>query len=107
MKSTQIGPRCQSKECTLHPVVFRHLSCVSDTFEPRLELDWLLPTSRVGEYWREGRRLLDRSLGPGSTTAYRRMMEDNTHLFLGQLLETPEDFFGHIQLSVLCIDLCF
>lgn len=72
----------------------------------RLELDWLVPTSRVGEYWREGRRLLDRSLGPGPTTAYRRMMEDNTHLFLGQLLETPEDFFSHIGLSVWRIAFC-
>jgi hypothetical protein len=72
----------------------------------RLDLDWLIPTCRVGEYWREGRRLLDRSLGPGATTAYRRMMEDNTRLFLGQLLETPGDFFSHIGLSVRPIDLC-
>jgi hypothetical protein len=66
----------------------------------RLEMDRLLPTSRVGEYWREGRKLVDRSLGPGATASYRRMMEDNTRMFLGQLLETPDDFFGHIGLSV-------
>ena len=29
-------------------------------------------------------------------------MEDNTLLFLGQLLETPEDFLNHIGLSVRC-----
>ena len=28
------------------------------------------------------------------------MMEDKVHLFLGQLLEAPEDFFSHIRLSV-------
>lgn len=33
-------------------------------------------------------------------------MEDNTHLFLGQLLETPEDFFSHIGLSVWRIAFC-
>ena len=65
-------------------------------------MDWLVPTTRVSEYWRECRRLLDRSLGPGITISYRRMMEDNTLLFLGQLLETPEDFLNHIGLSVRC-----
>jgi len=61
-------------------------------------MDWLLPTSRVGEYWREGRKLLDRSLGPGATAPYRRMMEDTTHMFLGQLLDAPEEFLSHIGL---------
>jgi cytochrome P450 len=63
-------------------------------------MGWLLPTARMNEHWREGRRLLDRSLGPGATTSYRRMMEDKARLFLGQLLEAPEDFQGHIGLSV-------
>ena len=54
----------------------------------------------MGDYWRDGRRLLDRSLGPGATAPYRRMMEDNTHMFLGQLLEAPDDFISHIGLSV-------
>ncbi|KAI9448690.1 cytochrome P450 [Lactarius psammicola] len=63
-----------------------------------MELDWLLPTTRMSEYWRGGRRLLDRSLGPGATASYRRMIEDNTRMFLGRLLEAPEDFFDHIGL---------
>jgi hypothetical protein len=66
----------------------------------RLEMDRLLPTARVGEYWREGRRLLDRSLGASATASYRRMMEDNTRMFLGRLLETPDDFLSHIGLLV-------
>ncbi len=66
----------------------------------RLEVDWLIPTTRMSEYWRGGRRLLDRSLGPGTTAPYRRMMEDNTRMFLGRLLGTPEDLFSHIGLSV-------
>ena len=63
-------------------------------------MDWPIPSTRVCEYWREGRRLLDRGLGPGVTTSYRRMMEDKTHLFLGQLLESPDNFLSHIGLSV-------
>jgi hypothetical protein len=66
-------------------------------------MDWLLPTARVGEYWREGRRLLDRSLGPGATAPYRRMMDDNTRIFLGQLLAAPDDFLSHIGLSARCV----
>lgn len=76
-----------------------HLASLTP-IKSRLEFDWLIPTTRESEYWRDGRRLLDRSLGPGTTISYRRMMEDNTHLFLGQLLEAPEDYFNHIRLSV-------
>ena len=102
-KDTQIGPRCQSRKCKFHPVVVRHPSCVLTSSKSRLELDWLVPTIRSNEKWREARRLLDRSLGPGTTTSYRRMMEENTRRFLGGLLESPEDFLGHIGLSVPCI----
>ena len=73
----------------------------------RLELDWLTQASMMGDYWREGRRLLDRSLGPGATAPYRRMMEDNTHMFLGQLLEAPDDFVSHIGLSVRRVRLSY
>ena len=69
-------------------------------------MNWIFPTSSVGEYWREGRRLLDRSLRPGATASYRRMMEEYTQLFLGQLLEAPEDFRSHIGLSVRRIRSC-
>ena len=73
----------------------------------RLEMDWLVPTARMNEHWRGARRLLDRGLGPGATASYRRMMEDKTHLFLGQLLEAPEDFLSHIGLSVRCTCLVY
>ena len=63
-------------------------------------MDWYFATSTVCEYWREGRRLLDRSLGPGATAPYRPMIEEKTRMFLGQLLEAPEDFINHIGLSV-------
>ena len=61
-------------------------------------MDWIVSTARSNEHWREGRRLLDRSLGPGATVSYRRMMEEKTRVFLGGLLESPEDFLGHIGL---------
>ena len=64
----------------------------------RLEIDWLVSTARMNEHWRGARNLLDRSLGRGITTSYRRMMEDKTRTFLGLLLESPEDFRSHIGL---------
>jgi hypothetical protein len=54
----------------------------------------------MGELWREGRKLLDRSLRPGGTISYRRMMQENTRDFLARLLATPKEFRGHINLSI-------
>ena len=66
----------------------------------RLEMDWILPITTKNESWREGRRLLDRSLRPGGTTSYRHMIEEKTHTFLSKLLETPMHFRDHIGQSV-------
>ncbi|KAI0253721.1 cytochrome P450 [Lactifluus subvellereus] len=59
---------------------------------------WLLPVLPKGEAWLEGRKLLDRSLRPGAPTTYRRMMEEKTRVFLGQLLTTPKNFRDHLEL---------
>lgn len=64
----------------------------------RLNLDWPISMIRKGETWREGRRLLDRSLRPSATITYQYMMEEKTHMFLATLLTTPEDFRHHIKL---------
>jgi cytochrome P450 len=66
-------------------------------------MDWLLPVARKGEVWREGRKILDRSLRPGSTMAYRQMMHENIRGFLARVLVTPKDFLDHIRLSVIVV----
>ena len=63
-------------------------------------VEWTVPSSRKGQLWRDGRKLLDRSLRPGEIARHLRMIEEKTHLFLGQLLSTPQDFRGHIELLV-------
>jgi hypothetical protein len=63
----------------------------------RLELDWLLPFSKMGESWREERRLMDRGLRSASDE-YRHMMKEKTGAFLAKLLATPCDFRRHIDL---------
>jgi cytochrome P450 len=60
-----------------------------------------LPNARKGEVWREGRKLLDRSLGPGAAMSYRQMMQENIRGFLARLLANPKEFRGHINLSVV------
>jgi len=62
------------------------------------EMDWMLPNARKGELWREGRKLLDRSLRPSVTMSYRQMMQENTHRFLARLLATPKNFRDHVEL---------
>jgi hypothetical protein len=66
----------------------------------RTEMDWPLFNISEGEIWREGRRLLDRSLRPGATMSYRQMIQENARGFLVQLLTTPNEFRHHIKLSV-------
>ena len=65
-----------------------------------MDVDWVFPLSRMGKYWREGRKRLDRSLRPSETASHRHFIEEKTHVFLGQLLTTPKAFRSHINLLV-------
>ena len=65
-----------------------------------MDIGWTLPLSRKGKFWRDGRKLLDRSLRPGVVALHQRMIEEKTRVFLGQLLSTPKDFRDHIDLLV-------
>ena len=55
----------------------------------------------MGESWREGRKLLDRSLRASATISYRQMMQEKTRWFLAQLHANPDEFIQHIKL-LLC-----
>jgi len=65
-----------------------------------MEMDWTIPIARKGEKWRKNRTLLDRALRPGVATSHRRVIEEKTRAFLGQLLASPKDFREHIDLFV-------
>jgi cytochrome P450 len=75
-----------------------HLLPILQFGNVRLGVDWLLPILKKGEEWADSRKLLDRSLRASAPTSYRRMMEEKTRAFLGQLLATPKDFRDHIEL---------
>ena len=65
-----------------------------------MDAEWMFPIAKVGKYWREGRKLLDRSLRSSAIASHRRMIEEKTHVFLGQLLSNPRAFLEHIDLLV-------
>jgi cytochrome P450 len=52
----------------------------------------------MDETWRDGRKLLDRSLGRGAMISYRQMMQERTREFLAQLRANPKDLHAHIDL---------
>ncbi|KAI9441782.1 cytochrome P450 [Lactarius indigo] len=68
-----------------------------------MEVGWLLPVAKYGERWREGRKIADRSLRPGAMSLYHHRIEEQRRGFLSQLLASPADFRGHIELSVILI----
>ena len=63
-------------------------------------MDWPVFMSGMSETWRQGRKLLDRSLRPGAVTSYRQMIQEKTIAFLAQLRANPKDFDAHVELSV-------
>ena len=67
-------------------------------------MDWFTPNLGMSnESWREGRKLLDRSLRAGATISYRQMMQEKTRWFLAQLFANPKEFRHHIELSLCCL----
>jgi len=63
-------------------------------------MDWPLFMTGMTETWREGRKLLDRSLRPGAVISYRQMIQEKTREFLAQLRANPKDLHAHVDLSV-------
>jgi len=63
-----------------------------------MEWGWLLTSARYGEFWRQGRKVLDRSLRPGAAAAYRPMQESKARLLLTRILKDPKDWEAHVEL---------
>ena len=68
-----------------------------------MEFEWALPLARYTEQWRQGRKLLDRSLGAGTSSAYRPLQQLKTRLLLTRLLVSPHEWEAHIELSALSL----
>jgi cytochrome P450 len=67
----------------------------------RMGWEWFIITARYGEYWRRGRKLLDRGLRPGAAALYHPMQLAKTRSLLTRLLENPSEWEAHIELSAV------
>jgi len=67
-----------------------------------MDMDWPVFMTGMTETWRQGRKLLDRSLRPGAVIPYRQMIREKTLEFLAQLRAAPKDFEAHVGLLVGC-----
>jgi hypothetical protein len=63
-----------------------------------MEWHWQLSFAKYGEAWRQGRRLLDRSLRPGAAATHRPVQEAGVRALLTRLLATPNQWQEHIEL---------
>ena len=63
-------------------------------------MDWPLFMTKMNETWREGRKLLDRSLRPGAVVSYRQIVQEKIREFLARLGTNPKDFLSHAKRSV-------
>lgn len=63
-----------------------------------MEWHWQIPIARYGEAWRQGRKLLDRSLRPGAAALYRPTLQARVRVLLSRLLATPDQWRAHVEL---------
>ncbi|KAI0288407.1 hypothetical protein BC826DRAFT_1038309 [Russula brevipes] len=61
---------------------------------------WNLPTARGDERWRLGRKVLDRGLRSAATVLYRPILQARARGLLSRILENPDEWEYHIELSV-------
>ncbi|EKM54974.1 uncharacterized protein PHACADRAFT_142793 [Phanerochaete carnosa HHB-10118-sp] len=59
--------------------------------------DWNIGVARYGPYWRDARRVFSQAFHPQVVVRYRPAEVKLTHKFLRDLIDTPEDFRGHIK----------
>ncbi len=62
--------------------------------------EWAIGLLPYGQTWRDYRRALWQHFHPGAIVKYRPAQQAVTPLFLKKLLDEPEGFKHHIQLSV-------
>jgi len=66
----------------------------------RMGWQWALSSARYGDFWRQGRRLLDRSLRPAAAAVYRPMQQAKARVLLSDLLANSDEWEAHLELLV-------
>ncbi|KAH9970767.1 cytochrome P450 [Russula compacta] len=67
-------------------------------FQDMMGWQWFLPTARYGESWRQGRKVLDRGLGPRAAVVHRTFQESTARVLLTRILASPDEWEAHVEL---------
>ena len=64
-----------------------------------MDVQWSLLLAKYGDSWRLGRKIAERGFCPGSLAAYRAIQETRARVLITRLLQNPQGWTAHIELS--------
>jgi hypothetical protein len=70
-----------------------------------MKWEWNLGFSSYSESFRQGRKLLDRSLRPASIATYRPLLQTKAHVLLTHVLANPDELDAHFHQFVAFLSL--
>ena len=62
-----------------------------------MKWEWNLAFSNYTESFRQGRKLLDRSLRPATIATYRPLLQTKAHVLLTHVLANPDELDAHFH----------
>jgi hypothetical protein len=68
-------------------------------FFEMMDVQWSVLLARYGEPWRLRRKIAERGFRPGSLAAYRAIQETRARVLTNRLLQNPQEWTAHIELS--------
>ena len=66
-----------------------------------MDVQWSVLLARYGGHWRFRRKIVERSFRPGSLSAYHVIQETRARVLVTRLLQSPQEWITHIELSVV------
>ena len=77
-----------------------------------MDVQWSVILARYGEPWRLRRKVVERSFRPASLAAYRGLQEARARVLATRLLQNPQEWTAHVELSgfsliysILCLSI--
>jgi hypothetical protein len=66
-----------------------------------MKWEWNMAFTNYTESFRLSRKLLDSSLRPANTAAYRPLLQSKAHVLLAQVLANPDELDAHLYQFVV------
>ena len=70
-----------------------------------MDVQWSVILARYGEPWRLRRKVVERSFRPASLAAYHDLQEARARVLATRLLQNPQEWIAHVELSGFFSDL--